>query len=309
MMFDFDMGAIANFSSRETTREDMELGLGFKLDDWQKDVVEGERLLLLAARQSGKSTAVAIKALMTAVNKPNSLCLILAPAKTQADELYTRIIRVYKALGGSLPSQENRSKVKLELENGSRIIPRGGGNLDTLPGYSPDLVIVDEAARTDDALFYEVLRPMLNHGGSFVALTTPRGKQGWFYTLWTRGEAEDWKRLKVPATSVSHYSRGAVEAAKRDMPDGMFRQEYLCEFVTDEEYTIFSEESFLNFYATDDAPLLFPENPITGEKQYKLRIGDPDFPRDLVPTHLLEKHDALIREKGEDPNKPTAIAI
>ena len=63
-----------------------------------------------------------------------------------------------------------------------------------------DLIVLDEAARVDDALL-AALRPMLAvSNGSLFALSTPAGKRGWF-EQWSRGVG--WNRIskvnRVPA--------------------------------------------------------------------------------------------------------------
>jgi hypothetical protein len=60
-------------------------------------------------------------------------------------------------------------------------------------GFSgTSLLIVDEAARVDDELYYAV-RPMLAvSGGVLMMLSTPFGKRGVFYEEWTGGEC--WER-------------------------------------------------------------------------------------------------------------------
>src|SRR4051812_38965073 len=76
-------------------------------------------------------------------------------------------------------------------------------------GYSKaTLVVVDEAARVEDALMAS-LRPMLatsKGGGKMVLLSTPFGKRGAFYEYWSSG-GEDWHRVEVPASSCPRISQ------------------------------------------------------------------------------------------------------
>jgi hypothetical protein len=72
--------------------------------------------------------------------------------------------------------------LRLELENGSRIVSLPGKQ-DTVRGFSGvRLLVVDEAARVPGELYFAV-RPMLAvSGGRLLALSTPFGTVRWFRT-------------------------------------------------------------------------------------------------------------------------------
>jgi hypothetical protein len=184
-------------------------------------------VLLNCARQSGKSTMSAMLALHQALQCPASLVLIIAPALRQSQELFAKITGFYRDLGRPVPPQGER-RLSLELENGSRIVTLPGTER-TIRGFSGvDLLLVDEAARVDDGLYYAV-RPMLAvSGGALILLSTPYGRRGVFYEEWTGREA--WERYEVPASSVPRIPPKFLEAERRSMPEWWFAQEYNCEF-------------------------------------------------------------------------------
>ncbi len=76
------------------------------------------------------------------------------------------------------------------------------GTEKTVRGFSgATLLIVDEAARVDDALYHAV-RPMLAvSGGALMMLSTPYGKRGAFFDEWTNGQG--WERYEIPPTGKS----------------------------------------------------------------------------------------------------------
>lgn len=154
--------------------------LGIEPDDWQRVLLRSssERILLNCCRQSGKSTMSAVIALHRALYFPASLVLILAPAERQAKETLAKVAAHYRGLGhGAVPPDSYR-KLGMELANGSRIeaLP---GTEKTIRGFSGvDLLILDEAARVDDDLYYAI-RPMLAvSGGTMMMLSTPAGRRG-----------------------------------------------------------------------------------------------------------------------------------
>src|SRR5918992_1816339 len=173
--------------------------LGLEPDPWQEDLLRStsDRVLLNCCRQSGKSTMSGIVTLHRALYHPGSLILCLAPALRQSQELFGKVLGFYRDLGRPVAPQAER-KLSLELENRSRIITLPGSEK-TVRGFSgAALLVVDEAARVDDSLYYAV-RPMLAvSGGSLMMLSTPFGKRGAFFEEWLGGEG--WERYEVPAS-------------------------------------------------------------------------------------------------------------
>jgi hypothetical protein len=195
-------------------------------------------VLLNCARQSGKSTMAGLLALHKALIVPGSLILILAPAERQAKELFSKVATAYQALGHAIPADSYR-KMGMELANGSRIeaLP---GTEKTIRGFSGvDLLLVDEASRVADELYYAV-RPMLAvSGGRLMMLTTPYGRRGVFYEEWSRGG--EWERYEVPASQCPRISEEFLEEERMSLPRRVFRQEYKCSF-EDTDDQVFSHD-------------------------------------------------------------------
>src|SRR5215211_7613747 len=143
--------------------------LGIVPDEWQEDFLRSsaDRVLLNCGRQSGKSTMSAVIALHRALYHPGSLVLCLAPALRQSQELFAKIAGFYRDLGRPVAPQGER-RLSLELDNGSRIVTLPGSEK-TIRGFSgASLLVLDEASRVDDGLYYAV-RPMLAvSGGSLM---------------------------------------------------------------------------------------------------------------------------------------------
>jgi hypothetical protein len=186
--------------------------LGLLPDPWQEDLLRSisDRVFLNCCRQSGKSTMTAIVALHQALYHPSSLILCLAPALRQSQELFGKVLGFYRDLDRPIPAQAER-KLSLELENGSRIVTLPGTDK-TIRGFSgAALLIVDEASRVADELYFAI-RPMLAvSGGALMMLSTPHGKRGIFYEEWTGGRG--WERYEVPvALAKSLALRGLTTA-------------------------------------------------------------------------------------------------
>src|ERR687894_863211 len=229
--------------------------LGIAPDPWQRDLLRSasDRILLNCSRQSGKSTISGVIALHRALYYPGSLVLCLAPALRQSQELFGKVLGFYRDLGRPVSPQGER-KLSLELENGSRIMTLPGSDK-TIRGFSgATLLLVDEAARVDDGLYYAI-RPMLAvSGGALMMLSTPFGKRGGFFEEWTNGVG--WERYEVRAEECERIPPSFLEEERRALPAWIFRQEYECSF-EDTEDQLFGYE-LVQSSITDEVTPLFP---------------------------------------------------
>jgi hypothetical protein len=205
---------------------------GFTLDDWQRNVLlsDAHQIILLVTRQGGKSTVSSIRALHRALYTPASLVLLLAPSYRQSKELFRKVKDALAALPFPAPLA-SESALELEFTNGSRIVALPGKEA-TIRGFSGvSLLIVDEASRVPDEL-YQAIRPMLAvSGGDILLLSTPFGKRGFFFEEWEQSSGAAWHRTKITATECPRITPEFLEQERRQTPDFIFRQEYMCEFV------------------------------------------------------------------------------
>lgn len=203
---------------------------GVEPDPWQVRLLRSSarRVLLNCSRQAGKSTMAATLAVHTAVYEADSLVLLLSPSLRQSQELFKKALAAYEGIGGPVPST-TQSALRLELENGSRIVSLPGKQ-DTVRGFSGvRLLIVDEASRVSGDLYFAI-RPMLAvSGGRLLALSTPFGTRGWWYEAWRSDEP--WERYEVPASQCPRITPEFLAEERRAMGEWWFAQEYECQFL------------------------------------------------------------------------------
>jgi hypothetical protein len=193
----------------------------------------------------------ALIALYKALTCPGSLVLVLAPSERQAKELFDKVAALHRTLGHPVPAESYR-KLGMELANRSRIEALPGSEK-TIRGFSGvDLLILDEAARVDDALYFAV-RPMLAvSSGALMMLSTPYGKRGAFFEEWTNGIG--WERYEVSAGEVPRISGEFLEQERQSLPARIFRQEYECSF-EDVDDQVFGYELVDGAITSEVAPL------------------------------------------------------
>lgn len=205
---------------------------GVTPDKWQADLLRapGSQTLLLCSRQAGKSTVAAALALHQALTEPGSLVLLLSPSARQSGELFLKAKGLYEAIGRPVPlSGPRENALRMTLANGARIISLPGAE-GTIRGYSGvRLLVIDEAARVDDALYMSV-RPMLAVSrGRLLALSTPFGRRGWYYEEYSG--ARPWQRVRVTAEQCPRIGAEFLAAERAMIGERWFRQEYGCEFM------------------------------------------------------------------------------
>jgi hypothetical protein len=233
---------------------------GIVPDHWQSDLLRSgdKQMILNCSRQSGKSTISAVLAVHEAIYTPGSLTLLLAPSLRQSTELFRKVKDVFVALQSlHTPQIAEESNLRLELDNGSRIVSLPGTEA-TVRGYSNvGLLVVDEAAICEDSLFFSI-KPMLAvSAGRIILLSTPRGKRGFFHDVWTEGGA-DWNRTRITANQCPRIAPEWLESERQAMPDFWFRQEFECEFVENSD-SVFSFDEVQSTLSDTLEPFIFED--------------------------------------------------
>ncbi len=231
---------------------------GIVPDGWQSDMLrsDAKQMILNCSRQSGKSTISAVLGLHQAIYTPNSLVLLLSPSLRQSQELFRKLKDVYNALESPMmPQAKEESALRMEFSNQSRIVSLPGTE-STIRGFSAvSLLIIDEASRVEDSL-YNSVRPMLSvSGGRIILPSTPFGKRGFFYDVWTNGAA-DWHRTRITADQCPRIDKDWLERERATVGDWWFRQEYGCEFLETTD-SVFNFEDIESAVSDEVEPLYF----------------------------------------------------
>ena len=199
-------------------------------DPWQRAVLlsSARHMLLNCCRQAGKSTVISALALhQAATSPPDATILLMSPSLRQSGELFHKVLLNFQALDQG-PKCVRRPQLNLEFTNGAARILCLPGKDETIRGFSPDLLVIDEAARVADDL-YKSVRPMLAVSqGRLVALSTPFGQRGWFFDEWN-GKGP-WLKVKVPWGQCPRITPEFIADERRALGDAWVNQEYECLF-------------------------------------------------------------------------------
>jgi hypothetical protein len=202
-----------------------------RADEWQRQILRStsRRMLVNCHRQAGKSTAVSGLAVHTALYDAPALILIVSSGLRASGEMFGKITAAYERLGRPVPTVEDNA-VTLALANGSRVVSLPN-NPNSIRSYSaPKLIIADEASRIDEPVF-AAIRPMLAVSqGRLILLSTPHGKRGEFYRMWSSGDPA-WERIQLKGEDNPRISWDYLDQERRDMIAWEFKQEWECEFM------------------------------------------------------------------------------
>lgn len=188
----------------------------------------------VAGRRCGK-TFLSLRELARFARQPNKNVLYICPTYRMGRDIIWNDI---KARLGKLNwiAKINESRLELTLVNNSKISVRSGDNPDALRGGGYDFVIFDECSDIKPELWFEVIRPALSAQkppGSALFCGTPKG-MNWFKGLYDLGKGPDpdWASEQWTTLDGGNVPASEVEAAKRDLDERTFRQEYEATFET-----------------------------------------------------------------------------
>lgn len=238
--------------------------MGSEPDPWQETILESEdpRIILNITRQGGKSSVVAVKALHIALSEPKSLILLLSRSLRQSAELGKKVFDAYRTAGRGQVPPEAENKLALELSHGSRILALPGGDEAAIRGFSGvRCLVMDEASRIPDAL-YVAVRPMIAvSGGSMMLLSTPFGKRGFFFRVWS--QSQRWCKIQVTAAQCSRLTPEFLAEEMIELGPRFYSQEYGCQFI-EAVGQVFSDAA-IDAAFNHDLPPLFGEEEVSDE--------------------------------------------
>lgn len=129
----------------------------------------------------------------------------------------------------------NKSEREIRFEGGGKLRVLSGDDPDKLRGAGLDYLVIDEAAFCGEGV-WQVLRPALaDKQGRALFLSTPQG-HNWFWRVYQAGLdplKPEWASWRMPSMNNPFLPPSEIEAARRDMPERMFKQEIEAEFLED----------------------------------------------------------------------------
>jgi Terminase large subunit, T4likevirus-type, N-terminal len=202
--------------------------LGMSPRPWQEQflrVPHGQNVLVLTARQVGKTTVAACAMAHTAIYEPGSLSVVACPAQRQSAEPIRKVKEMVLKAGATLITD---NKYGIELANGSRVLALPSSD-ESIRGLTVDgWIVADEAAYlTEDVI--AALRPMRAQrpGARYVMLSTANTRTDPFWSAWETG-GQSWMRIQVTVdVDASLYSQDYLDQERRALGNDRYKREFL----------------------------------------------------------------------------------
>lgn len=145
--------------------------------------------------------------------------------------------RLVKRLAMQIPGVDVRQAERLvEFPTGGEVRVRSADNPDSLRGEGLDFAVLDECAFMKEAAWNEAIRPALSdRQGRAMFISTPSGRN-FFWRLWQQcQDANDteWAGWQLPTSDNPFIPDSEIEAARAGLPERIFQQEYLAQFIDD----------------------------------------------------------------------------
>ena len=197
--------------------------------------------VLVTHRQLGKTVCAVNHLLKKALQntRAHARYFYIAPFLNQAKRIAWDYLKRYAA---PIPGIViNETELCIKLPGGARVWVSGADNPDALRGTYADGVVLDEYAQIKPDVFSEIIRPMLlSREGWVVFIGTPKGQNA-FYELFNHAQRAAqadphlWWAGLFRADESGVISAEELEEIRRETPDNIFRQEYLCDFTASAE--------------------------------------------------------------------------
>lgn len=227
---------------------------GFEPDPHQLELLycREQNTLVLWPRQSGKSQTCAVRVLHQACFDPGDVIILAGEKEKQAQEVWQKAIDLHKRLSeiGDLPSVETADS-EARFRNGSRVLAVPS-KVQSIRGYAAKLVLIDEAAFTENGTLAKIVPMLSTTGGQLICASTPNGASGWFYDAWHNSKG--WHRLTTSIDQLPRLTETELTRQRDILTPIEFRQEFLLEWL-DGNLQFFPTETIEAFIRHDVEPL------------------------------------------------------
>lgn len=185
--------------------------------------------VVVAHRRMGKTVSAINHLIKDAIinQKEAPRYAYIAPTYGQAKRVaWDYLVKYAEPLGGT----SNISELRVDFW-GRRIQLYGSDNPEALRGQYFDFVILDEIGDQNPKIWTDIIRPALaDRKGRCLFIGTPKGHNH-FKELRDRAKTEDgWGLLEFKASETGVVDETELKAAKNEMGEDKYRQEFECSF-------------------------------------------------------------------------------
>lgn len=187
--------------------------------------------LIEASTKAGKTAGCMLWLVERALlGKPRENRWWVAPVYSQTEIAYQRFKHALRAL----PIKPRENPPQILLPNGGMLWFKSAEKPDNLYGEDVYDAVLDEASRMREEAFHALRSTLTATRGNMRLIGNVKGRQNFFYRMCRKAEAgepdmEYHKLTAYDAVEGGILEMAEIEAAKRELPEDVFRELYLAE--------------------------------------------------------------------------------
>jgi len=137
----------------------------------------------------------------------------------------------------------NETELRCDFATGARIQLLSSEDPDKIRGIYADGVCVDECSQMNPVLWNEIIRPALSDRKGFCYfISTPAGMSNIFYDLYQHAQSDPtWLAYTAKASETGIIDQEELDAAKAQMGDAKYKQEFECDWIANIEGAVYGE--------------------------------------------------------------------
>ena len=182
-------------------------------------------------RQFGKTLLAINQMLFWVLNNKGIRIAWVSPIYKQSKKVFDDTYKAF-ARRPEIYRKINQADLILEYITGSTIQFFSAERFDNIRGFTFDYLVCDEFAFMDEKAWTEVLRAtVLVKGKKVLLISTPKGKNHFYQMHQLDGINNQYKSFTMTSYDNPMINPKEIDDAKLTLPEMIFRQEYLAEFV------------------------------------------------------------------------------
>lgn len=212
----------------------MRVNLSLHEKQWLVHRSKARFRVVVAGRRWGKTALSRVEMIKWAAKKKRQKVWYVAPSYRMAKQImWTDLL---EAIPRRWIRKINETTLSITLINGSKIELKGADKPDSLRGVGIDFIVLDEFQDMTEETWTKVLRPTLaDRGGSAIFIGTPKA-YNYLYTVYKNGQDPKlqargiWESWQFPTITSPFIPPAEIEAARKDMDEKSFKQEFMASF-------------------------------------------------------------------------------
>lgn len=193
-----------------------------------------KRFAILVWHRRARKTRTALNKQVMRIfqRKEQGVCYYVLPTYRQAKQVVFDAL-INDHVPPELYHKKNDSELAIYYKNG--VIQRfiGAEDYDKHRGTNPFDVVFDEFSEQPEEIWTAIFQPVLmENGGTATFVFTPKGKNhSWKLVQLAKDNTTDWFSSIKNVKDTSVFSEEELMEIRRNTPQSLYEQEYMCSFV------------------------------------------------------------------------------